>query len=203
MVVVDGWSVSSLLTPNSLPSRPQQLELENNDRKLQFLQRIIPHLCHCLFYYQSTKSNYLISPSCTLVRLKIVQLCLIISYFQPRLSVEWNAFEDSSSQGKEASLSWNRIPVNGTVTIKNTVEAFKVPLVFLFGCSSFAGVLVLLLLLLLLLMSSSLLLTFPRDDPYNASQAADKAAFIQQEGSRLWEDILQDRWRENPDRLVR
>ena len=122
----------------------------------------------------------------------------ILSSFQPRLSVEWDAFEDSSSQGKEASLSWNRIPVNGTVTIKNTVEAFKVPLVFLFGCSSFAGVLV-----LLLLMSSSLLLTFPRDDPYNASQAADKAAFIQQEGSRLWEDILQDRWRENPDRLVR
>ena len=127
----------------------------------------------------------------------------ILSSFQPRLSVEWDAFEDSSSQGKEASLSWNRIPVNGTVTIKNTVEAFKVPLVFLFGCSSFAGVLVLLLLLLLLSMSSSLLLTFPRDDPYNASQAADKAAFIQQEGSRLWEDILQDRWRENPDRLVR
>ena len=132
--------------------------------------------------------------------------CKIVSYFQPRLSVEWDAFEDSSSQGKEASLSWNRIPVNGTVTIKNTVEAFKVPLGFLFGCSSFAGVLVLLLfllLLLLLLLSSSLLLTFPRDDPYNASQAADKAAFIQQEGSRLWEDILQDRWRENPDRLVR
>ena len=68
--------------------------------------------------------------------------CKIVSYFQPRLSVEWDAFEDSSSQGKEASLSWNRIPVNGTVTIKNTVEAFKVPLVFLFGCSSFAGVLV-------------------------------------------------------------
>ena len=131
----------------------------------------------------------------------------IVSYFQPRLSVEWDAFEDSSSQGKEASLSWNRIPVNGTVTIKNTVEAFKVPLVFLFGCSSFAGVLVLLLflllLLLLLLMSSSLLLTFPRDDHYNACQAADKASFIQQEGSRLWEDILQDRWRENPERLVR
>ena len=134
------------------------------------------------------------------------QNCSIVSYFQPRLSVEWDAFEDSSSQGKEASLSWNRIPVKGSVTIKNTVEAFKVPLVFLFGCSSFAGVLVLLLfllLLLLLLLSSSLLLTFPRDDPYNASQAADKAAFIQQEGSRLWEDILQDRWRENPDRLVR
>ena len=198
MVVVDGWSVSSLLTPNSLPSRPQQLELENNDRKLPFLQKLIPHLCHCLFYYQSTKSNSLISLFCTLVRLKIAQLCSIVSYFQPRLSVEWDAFEDSSSQGKEASLSWNRIPVNGTVTIKNTVEAFKVPLVFLFGCSSFAGVLV-----LLLLMSSSLLLTFPRDDTYNASQAADKAAFIQQEGSRLWEDILQDRWRENPDRLVR
>ena len=69
----------------------------------------------------------------------------ILSYFQPRLSVEWDAFEDSSSQGKEASLSWNRIPVNGTVTIKNTVEAFKVPLVFLFGCSSFAGVLVVVL----------------------------------------------------------
>ena len=51
--------------------------------------------------------------------------------------------------------------------------------------------------------SSSLLLTFPCDDTYNASQAADKAAFIQQEGSRLWKDILQDRWRENPDRLVR
>ena len=81
------------------------------------------------------------------------------------------------------------------------------PLVVMFGCSSFAVVLVLLLFLLLLflflLMSSSLLLTFPRHDPYNASQAADKAAFIQQEGSRLWEDILQDRWRENPDRLVR
>ena len=139
----------------------------------------------------------------SLLHIREAQNSSILSYFQPRLSVEWDAFEDSSSQGKEASLSWNRIPVNGTVTIKNTVEAFKVPLVFLFGCSSFAGVLVLLLLLLLLSMSSSLLLTFPRDDPYNASQAADKAAFIQQEGSRLWEDILQDRWRENPDRLVR
>ena len=142
----------------------------------------------------------------SLLHISEAQNSSILSYFQPRLSVEWDAFEDSSSQGKEASLSWNRIPVNGTVTIKNTVEAFKVPLVFLFGCSSFAGVLVLLLfllLLLLLLLSSSLLLTFPRDDPYNASQAADKAAFIQQEGSRLWEDILQDRWRENPDRLVR
>ena len=143
----------------------------------------------------------------SLLHISEAQNCSIISYFQPRLSVEWDAFEDSSSQGKEASLSWNRIPVNGTVTIKNTVEAFKVPLVFLFGCSSFAVVLVLLLFLLLLflllLMSSSLLLTFPCDDPYNASQAADKAAFIQQEGSRLWEDILQDRWRENPDRLVR
>ena len=70
-----GRSVSSLLTPNSLPSRPQQLELENNDRKLPFLQNIIPHLCHCLFYYQSTKSDSVTSPFCTsLVRLKIAQL---------------------------------------------------------------------------------------------------------------------------------
>ena len=81
----------------------------------------------------------------SLLHISEAQNSSIVSYFQPRLSVEWNAFEDSSSQGKEASLSWNRIPVNGTVTIKNTVEAFKVPLVFLFGCSSFAGVLVVVL----------------------------------------------------------
>ena len=92
----------------------------------------------------------------SLLHINEAQNSSIVSYFQPRLSVEWDAFEDSSSQGKEASLSWNRIPVNGTVTIKNTVEAFKVPLVFLFGCSSFAVVLVLLLFLLLQLMSSSL-----------------------------------------------
>ena len=55
---------------------------------------------------------------------KIDQLFVLC---QPRLSVEWDAFEDSS-QGKEATTSWNRIPLRGSVSIMNTVEAFKVPL---------------------------------------------------------------------------
>lgn len=74
----------------------------------------------------------------------------------PRLSVEWDAFEDSS-QGKEATTSWNRIPIGGSVTIMNTVEAFK---------------------------------------------AVDKAAFLQQEGQRLWDNILQNCWEKNPDTLA-
>ena len=41
------------------------------------------------------------------------------------MSVEWDAFEDSS-QGRKATTSWNRIPLTGSVTIMNTVEAFKV-----------------------------------------------------------------------------
>eukprot|EP00092_Neocalanus_flemingeri_P029015 GFUD01031500.1.p1 GENE.GFUD01031500.1~~GFUD01031500.1.p1 ORF type:complete len:680 (+),score=251.80 GFUD01031500.1:45-2084(+) len=38
---------------------------------------------------------------------------------QPRLSVEWNAFE------KEIETNWNNFAVKGTVTVKNTIEAFK------------------------------------------------------------------------------
>jgi len=38
---------------------------------------------------------------------------------QPRLSVEWNAFD------KEIETSWNSFAVKGSVTVKNTIEAFK------------------------------------------------------------------------------
>jgi len=38
---------------------------------------------------------------------------------QPRLSVEWNAFD------KEIETNWNHFSVKGTVTVKNTIEAFK------------------------------------------------------------------------------
>jgi len=38
---------------------------------------------------------------------------------QPRLSVEWNAFD------KEIETNWNNFSVKGTVTVKNTIEAFK------------------------------------------------------------------------------
>jgi len=38
---------------------------------------------------------------------------------QPRLSVEWNAFDE------EIETSWNSFAVKGSVTVKNTIEAFK------------------------------------------------------------------------------
>ena len=96
----------------------------------------------------------------------------MFALYQPRLSVEWDAFEDSS-QGREANTSWNRIPLRGSVTIMNTVEAFKVVLVIIppFYLPCFF-------------------------------QAVDKAVFLQQEGQRLWDNILQGRWEEDPDTLA-
>jgi len=38
---------------------------------------------------------------------------------QPRLSVEWNAFD------KEIETNWNHFSVRGSVTVKNTIESFK------------------------------------------------------------------------------
>ena len=108
-----------------------------------------------------------------LIRQKIDQLFVPC---QPRLSVEWDAFEDSS-RGKEATTSWNRIPLGGSVTIMNTVEAFKVPY-----CTA---------------LSLSSVLSF------HVLQAVDKAAFLQQEGQRLWDNILQNCWEKNPDTLAR
>jgi len=38
---------------------------------------------------------------------------------QPRLSVEWNAFD------KKIDTNWNHFSLSGAVTVKNTIEAFK------------------------------------------------------------------------------
>jgi len=38
---------------------------------------------------------------------------------QPRLSVEWNAFD------KKVETNWNHFSLSGAVTVKNTIEAFK------------------------------------------------------------------------------
>jgi len=52
---------------------------------------------------------------------------------QPRLSVEWDAFEAGERRGVEGGggggggpkAVWNCLPVRGSVTVKNTLEAFK------------------------------------------------------------------------------
>ena len=102
---------------------------------------------------------------------------------QPRLSVEWNALEEGGEGGRAA---WNTCPVVGEVTIKNTVEAFKVqstdPLISLILPHS---------------ASVGKVLTFL------LPQSEDKALFLRKEGEKMWARVTSGEWLAKPDCLLR
>ena len=117
------------------------------------------------------------------------------SFLQPRLSVEWDAFEASSESRVETrSTSWNRTPLRGSVTIMNTVETFKVTIIITVTITSTVTI----------MNTVETTLNVAPITSYDSYffQAVDKAAFLQKEGERLWSSISQGSWQKDPDTLA-